>query len=139
MKFRFLIGICLIVAAVTYLSIQGFQKGKRYYHTCDEVAEMGSKAVGHPIKIAGVVKAGSIRRDGDVLNFTLEYEGAHYPVQYVGSDPVPDTFKDGVQAVVDGTLNQEGVFVGEKIQAKCASKYEADYGPDAAKPTGNSA
>ena len=38
--------------------------------------------------------------------------------------------KDGVEAVVDGQLHESGVFEGEKIQAKCASKYEADYGPE---------
>ncbi len=133
MKLRFIIGIGLIVVAVAYLAFQGFEKGKRYYHTCDEVAQMGDKAIGHPMKLAGIVQDGSIQRDGDILKFVLEYEGTHYEVQYVGSDPVPDTFKDGVEAVVDGTLDRNGVFVGQKIQAKCASKYEVDY--EDAKPT----
>ena len=132
MKLRFIIGIGLIVAAVAYLSFQGFEKGKRYDHTCDEVAQMGTKAIGHPLKLAGIVEDGSIHRDGDILRFALEYEGSRYEVQYVGTDPVPDTFKDGVEAVVDGTLEQNGVFIGQKIQAKCASKYEVDY--EGAKP-----
>jgi cytochrome c-type biogenesis protein CcmE len=110
----------------------GFEEGKTYYRTCDEVAAMGTAAVGAKLKLAGVVEDGSIRRDGDILHFTLSYEGSTYPVQYVGTDPVPDTFKDGVEAVVDGVLNESGVFVGQKIQAKCASKYEADYGDEEA-------
>lgn len=127
MKPRFLIGIGLIVAVVAYLAMMGFEEGKTYYRTCDEVAAMGTEAVGAKLKLAGVVEDGSIRRDGSILHFNLNYEGATYPVQYVGSDPVPDTFKDGVEAVVDGVLNESGVFVGQKIQAKCASKYEADF------------
>ena len=127
MKPRILIGIGLIVAVVAWLATIGFEEGKTYYRTCDEVAALGDEAVGTDLKLAGIVVDGSIRRDGDILHFTLEYEGASYPVQYIGSDPVPDTFKDGVEAVVDGTLGLDGVFVGEKIQAKCASKYEVDF------------
>ena len=134
MKLRFIIGITLILGAVGFLAFQGFEEGKTYYRTCDEVAALGDEAVGTPLKLAGIVEDGSIRRDGDILTFSLEYEGSRYPVQYVGTDPVPDTFKDGVEAVVDGTLGANGVFVGQKIQAKCASKYEADYGDEEVHP-----
>jgi len=127
MKLRFILGITLILGAVGFLAYQGFEEGKTYYRTCDEVAALGAEAVGTPLKLAGIVEDGSIRRDGDILVFALEYEGSRYEVQYVGSDPVPDTFKDGVEAVVDGTLGENGVFVGQKIQAKCASKYETDF------------
>jgi cytochrome c-type biogenesis protein CcmE len=51
-------------------------------------------------------------------------------VVYTGADPLPDTFKDGSQAVADGKLASDGVFHATKVQAKCASKYEA-------KPTGS--
>ena len=46
-------------------------------------------------------------------------------VVYSGIDPLPDTFKDGAQALADGKLGPDGVFQASKIQAKCASKYEA--------------
>ena len=45
-------------------------------------------------------------------------------VLYNGIDPLPDTFKDGAQALADGKLGPDGVFQANKIQAKCASKYE---------------
>ena len=31
------------------------------------------------------------------------------------------------EVIVSGKLQQDGVFNAERIQAKCASKYEADY------------
>jgi hypothetical protein len=40
-------------------------------------------------------------------------------------DPLPDTFRDGAQALADGEMGRDGVFHASKIQAKCASKYEA--------------
>jgi len=128
MKLRFVLGIAVIVGTAAYLGFVGFQQGQTYYRFCNEVAEMGASAVGQPMKMHGIVVEGSIRRDGGLVEaFDLEYEGARFPVRYVGTDPVPDTFKDGIEAVVDGELTTAGVFEGAKIQAKCASKYEAEY------------
>jgi cytochrome c-type biogenesis protein CcmE len=58
----------------------------------------------------------------------LEGEGKSIPVTYIGSDPLPDTFVDKAQALVEGSLSADGRFVAEHVQAKCASKYEAAPG-----------
>ena len=55
----------------------------------------------------------------------LVEEGKRLPVSYVGTDPLPDTFKDGAQCLVEGKVQPDGRFVAETVQAKCASKYEA--------------
>lgn len=137
---RVIVGILLILGMVGYLAYVGYDEGKAYYHTCDEVAAMGTSAVGADIRLAGNVVEGSIQKDGEIVrSFELEYEGARYTVNYLGTDPVPDTFKDGVEAVVDGQLADNGVFEGQKIQAKCASKYEAEYGPESAEATDKTA
>jgi cytochrome c-type biogenesis protein CcmE len=129
MQVRIIAGIIIIVGLVGYLAFVGFEEGRTYYMTCDEVAAKEAELTNTNLKLAGVVVDGSIARDGDILTFKLEYDGATYPVRYTGMDPVPDTFKDGVEAVVDGRLLADGSFEGKKIQAKCASKYESD-GPE---------
>lgn len=127
MKLRFLVVSIIVLGAVAYLTFVGFEEGKTYYYTCSEVAAQGTAVYDSPIRMAGIVVEGSIRKDGDILLFDLEYEGTRYPVRYASDEPVPDTFKDGVEAVVDGHLTAAGIFEGKKIQAKCASKYEAEY------------
>lgn len=134
MHSRIVIGAFLIVGLVGYLSWLGFQGGKSYYMTCDQVAAERAIYTNTELRLAGVVVDGTILRDGDILTFELAYAGASFPVRYTGSDPVPDTFKDGVQAVVDGRLLADGSFEGKRIQAKCASKYESE-GPDASSAT----
>ncbi|HEY6972597.1 MAG TPA: cytochrome c maturation protein CcmE, partial [Candidatus Angelobacter sp.] len=59
-----------------------------------------------------------------------EGEGKSLPVSYIGTDPLPDTFKDKAQALVEGRPGPDGRFVAEHVQAKCASKYEAAPGGD---------
>ena len=44
-------------------------------------------------------------------------------VDYRGSEPPPDTFKNDAQALAIGTWGQDGVFHATQLQAKCASKY----------------
>jgi cytochrome c-type biogenesis protein CcmE len=128
MKPRILVGMLIIVTLAGYLVYAGFQSGQTYYYFCHEVAALGASVVDQPIKLHGRVVEDSVVLQGDVLRrFDLEYEGARYTVHYVGTDPVPDTFKAGAEAVVDGHLTASGEFEGSKIQAKCASKYEAEY------------
>jgi cytochrome c-type biogenesis protein CcmE len=52
-------------------------------------------------------------------------------VVYDGAEPVPDTFRDGAQALADGKMGPDGVFRASKIQAKCASKYQSKPGAGA--------
>ena len=127
-KMRFAVGITIVLVALIFFAISGFQEGKAYYKTIEELNEMGEAAYGARLKIAGFVEEGSINRSGTEVTFQLEQKGTLLPVKYVGSSPVPDTFKDGSEAVVEGTYHENGTFEANKIQAKCASKYEAEYG-----------
>ena len=76
-----------------------------------------------------------IEQEGFVTRFTLEQAGTMLPIVYTGDEPLPDTFKDGAQAVCDGELATSGTFEAKKIQAKCASKYEAGYDPATLEPS----
>ncbi len=61
------------------------------------------------------------------MQFLISSNGKTLRVRYVGKDVIPDTFKDESKAVVEGDLGQDGVFQARRIEAKCASKYEAEY------------
>lgn len=133
-KIRFMTGFVVIVAAIAYFAIAGFQEGKAYYRTIDELEQLGPGANGKRLRVAGLVKAGTISRKGKNLEFQLEQDALTLDVVYLGSSPVPDTFKDGAEAIVEGERRTDGTFEADHIQAKCASKYEAEYGKDAAHP-----
>jgi cytochrome c-type biogenesis protein CcmE len=86
------------------------------------------------MRIGGTVEPGSIRHLSGRVDFVLEGEGKKLPVSYVGSDPLPDTFVDKSQALVEGRPAPDGRFVAETVQAKCASKYEAAPGGTGSSP-----
>ena len=59
------------------------------------------------------METGSIQRVGSRVEFVLVQETTKLKVAYTGTDPLPDTFKDGAQALADGKLGKDGVFRGQ--------------------------
>jgi cytochrome c-type biogenesis protein CcmE len=124
---KFGVGICVIVVSLACLAWLGYGESKTYYHTIAELQSLKGAALSHRMRVGGTVAPGSIRRFTGRVDFVLEGEGKSLPVRYVGSDPLPDTFVDKSQALVEGRPT-DGRFVAEVVQAKCASKYEAAPG-----------
>jgi cytochrome c-type biogenesis protein CcmE len=122
---KFGVGIGIILVTLSALAWMGARESKTYYHTVAELASLDATALRQRIRIGGNVEAGSIQRLPGRVDFILKEEGQSLPVSYVGSDPLPDTFKDGAQCLIEGRAMPGGRFVAEQVQAKCASKYEA--------------
>jgi cytochrome c-type biogenesis protein CcmE len=124
---KFIVGGVVIVAALTWLGFVGFQESKAYYITVDELQNMRGSFEGKTLKIAGDVVSGSIDRSKPQMEFVIAGLKNQVRIRYTGSDIIPDTFKDGSKALVEGTVDSGGVFNARHIEAKCASKYEAEY------------
>jgi cytochrome c-type biogenesis protein CcmE len=125
---KFALLVVAIVGTLAWLALGGINEGKTYYKTIHELAQMGDNAYGKKIRVGGDVEPGSISRSGREVRFTLIQENRKLNVIYRGSDPLPDTFRDSAQALADGKLAHDGTFEAQKIQAKCASKYEQKPG-----------
>jgi cytochrome c-type biogenesis protein CcmE len=133
---KFGVGISVIVVALAFLAWLGYGESKTYYHTIAEYQSLEGSARNHRMRLAGTVAPGSIRRVSGRTDFVLEEQGKTLPVSYIGSEPLPDTFVDKSQALVEGRPSPDGKFVAEHVQAKCASKYEAAPGGDKPASTG---
>ena len=120
--------IALVIVVLVWVGWKGTAETKTYYKTIGELNQMGPRAYGQRLRVAGDVASGSIQRVGGGVEFVLEQDKTTLKVVYTGADPLPDTFKDGAQALADGKLDKDGVFRAARIQAKCASKYESKPG-----------
>src|SRR5262245_5769104 len=120
--------IVVVIGTLVWLANSGMKESQTYYKEIAELSHMGDQAYGKRLRVGGDVAQGSIEHVGKEVRFTLTQEKLTLKVAYAGSDPLPDTFRDGAQALVDGRLDRDGVFRAAKIQAKCASKYEAKPG-----------
>lgn len=126
-KTKFILGGAVIIVALAWLGFVGFQESKAYYITVDEFSAMRGDLDGKTLKLAGDVVTGSIDRSGPQMEFAIASSKTNIRVRYVGSGIIPDTFKDGSKALVEGKLDTDGVFNASHIEAKCASKYETEY------------
>lgn len=125
---KFGIGIGIIVVSMAFLAWLGYGESKTYYHTIAELQTLHGAELSHRIRVGGTVEPGSIHHLNGRVDFVLQGEGKSLPVSYVGGDPLPDTFVDKSQALVEGRPAPDGRFVAEVVQAKCASKYAAAPG-----------
>ena len=123
---KFGVLVAVIIGTLVWLAAGGINETKTYYKTISEVRGMGDQAMDKRIRVGGDVEQGSIIRDGKLVRFTITQDTVNkLKVVYDGTDPLPDTFRDGAQALADGKMMSDGTFRASKIQAKCASKYEA--------------
>ena len=137
--------VVLIVGTLIWIATSSMADTQTYYKTISELGQMGTKSMDQKVRVGGNVVQGSIQHNGPEVDFTMVQQDPAKPketplflkVAYTGRDPLPDTFRDGAQALADGKMGSDGVFHAGKIQAKCASKYETKPGeaPAGLKPT----
>ena len=125
--------VVAVIGVLAWLAVGGTNESKSYFKTNSELRQMGDQAQIKRVRVDGFVQAGSIVRNGGEVSFVIHQDpnkrqqddNMTLKVVYRGIDPLPDTFKDDAQALADGKLGPDGTFQANKIQAKCASKYEA--------------
>lgn len=96
--------IAVVIGALVWLASAGIKETKTYYKTIAEVGQMGDRAHSERLRVAGDVESGSIQRVPGRVEFTLVQDKLRLKVAYTGSEPLPDTFRDGAQALADGSM-----------------------------------
>ncbi len=122
-----------VLGAVIALVLNAFQSNLVFFFSPTQVAA-GEAPKGKPFRIGGMVKEGSIQReaDGVTLRFAITDTERDITVAYKGI--LPDLFKEGKGAVVQGRLGDDGVFVAKEVLAKHDEIYMP---PEAAKAVGD--
>jgi cytochrome c-type biogenesis protein CcmE len=121
---KFAVLVVAIIGTLAWLAAGGINETKTYYKEIKEVNAMTKAELEKRIRVGGDVAENSIVREGKEVRFVLTQKELKLPVVYVGTEPLPDTFRNGAQALADGKMRPDGVFQANRIQAKCASKYE---------------
>lgn len=72
-------------------------------------------------RMGGLVKQGSIQREGMTTRFVITDTAKEIPVAYTGI--LPDLFRDGKGAIVQGRLGADGLFTASEVLAKHDENY----------------
>jgi cytochrome c-type biogenesis protein CcmE len=121
---KFIITIGIIAISITYLVLAGVKETMVYYLTIDELKQRVPAVYKEKVRVSGEVVTGSIINDTEGnLGFKIT-DGNHIiNVEYKGI--VPDVFRDGVEAVVEGLYKPDNTFKADILLAKCPTKYES--------------
>ena len=142
MKARFLIIAAVILVSLVALAVSTGGRGGQSTDSivvvdAVKVAAAPGQFEGRELRMRGFVKSGTILRYGNKADFVVEQEGQEVLVHFNGDTILPDTFADGAPVRVDGHLTAtQDKFIATKVEAKCASKYEADYAEKGGVPSG---
>jgi cytochrome c-type biogenesis protein CcmE len=128
---KFTAAALVLVGIVGYLFITGMRDSMVYYYTPDElVAKVASDPSVHDVgvKVGGRVVPGTVSFDQRTLDLRFDVVDitsgqGRFPVHYQG--PLPDTFEEGRDVVVEGRYTQAGAFEATTVLTKCGSRYEA--------------
>ncbi len=123
---KFVIAISVLVGGLAVLFGVGLKGSLVYYLTVGEFYDQHSSSdLRENFRINGNVVSGSIERSTGILSarFLMTDGQRQLPVTY--AKETPDTFVDGSEVVVEGSLGPDGVFVAHTLLAKCPSKYES--------------
>ncbi|MBI4228149.1 MAG: cytochrome c maturation protein CcmE [Deltaproteobacteria bacterium] len=123
-KGKFIVAIIVIALAIAYLVYGGVKDTMVYYLTVQELKDRVPSVYKEKVRVSGTVVPGSIRNEIDGnLEFKIAHGGETIDVKYKGI--VPDIFKDGVEAVVEGQYTPDNIFHASLLLAKCPTKYES--------------
>ena len=118
-------GLASLALAAT-LALNALDSNIALYVTPSEVAA-GKAPQGKAFRIGGLVKPESVKRNDMTVHFVITDTAKEIPVAYTGI--LPDLFRDGKGAVVQGKMGGDGVFVASEVLAK----HDENYMPPEAK------
>lgn len=151
---KLIVGVVIIIAAVVYLVASSTLSQSQYFMTVEELQSNQAEYVGKNVRMSGVVLGDSIVYDPQTLDLTFQVAqipGDHRVIEQMGGmsvvlaqaaqdptlpkmtihyvGPRPDLLKDEAQAIVTGSLDENGVFQASELLLKCPSKYQSEL-PD---------
>jgi cytochrome c-type biogenesis protein CcmE len=104
-----------------------------FFYTPSELAQK-QIASGARLRIGGLVKEGSVVKDGKDVSFTITDKTKDLVISYTGL--LPDLFREGQGVVVDGLLQPDGKFRADSVLAKHDERYMPREVADALKKQG---
>jgi cytochrome c-type biogenesis protein CcmE len=125
-RIALIVGGLASLAIAAKLALNALDSNIAMYVTPSDVVA-GKSPHGKAFRIGGLVKEGSVNRKEMTVRFIVTDTVKEIPVAYTGI--LPDLFRDGKGAVVQGRLGDDGVFVATEVLAK----HDENYMPPEAK------
>lgn len=125
-RLAWIVGGVVVLCAAAAFVLNAFQSNLVFFFTPTQVSN-GEAPKGRTFRAGGMVKEGSLVREGNSVRFVITDTQKEMSVTFVGL--LPDLFKEGRGVVSQGKLGDDGVFVASEVLAK----HDENYMPPEAK------
>ena len=116
----FLISLILL-SAILFLTLKSLEENVVYFFSPTEIYNGEDNSFQDKIRIGGLVKEKSIKKDQTQLKFIITDLKNEIIVSYEGL--VPNLFAEGKGVVAEGMLKDKKYFIADKILAKHDENY----------------
>ncbi len=125
-RFLFItLGVAALAIAGMFV-LNAFQSNLVFFFTPTQVSQ-GEAPKGRAFRVGGMVKEGSLKKDGENVQFVVTDYAHDVPVRFKGL--LPDLFKEGKGVVAQGKLSDDNQFTAAEVLAK----HDENYMPPEAK------
>jgi cytochrome c-type biogenesis protein CcmE len=126
-------GLGAVLAVALGLILFALRDQIVFFYSPTEI-EQKQVAAGVPVRLGGLVKAGSWKHDGDKNEFVVTDQTTDVVARYTGI--LPDLFREGQGVVIEGAMAADGTFSARNVLAKHDENYMPKEVVDALKKTG---
>lgn len=122
----YIVALLLFLGGVGYLVYSGLSENSVYFLNVSEALASPQEKL-KAARLFGTVAEQGIQTPASGPGVIFRMEDKDNPsqtmmVSYRGA--VPDTFKAGVEVIVEGGMGADGSFTAKTLMTKCPSKYE---------------
>ena len=110
------------LTGATLLMLSAFEENLLYFYDPTQVAA-GEAPAGARFRVGGLVKEGSVVRDGNSLLVSFAVADCAHSLSVEYSGILPDLFREGQGIVIHGKLDERGVFQADEVLAKHDENY----------------
>jgi cytochrome c-type biogenesis protein CcmE len=120
--------VAAVLIAGAFVLFQGLSNASVYFCNANEVGHRSQCEVSKRFRLQGTVDNGSVQAtQGNGIHFTVTYAGTTIPVTYGGQPG--GIFKEGIPVVIEGRMEPDGTFAGDRILVKHTEQYR-EKNPD---------
>ena len=116
-----LLFLSLVFAIIILLILKSLENNVIYFFSPTEINEKTDISFNKKIRIGGLVKMNSVKKNEQIINFIITDLKNEIIVSYNGL--VPNLFSEGKGVVAEGKLKDKKYFIANKILAKHDENY----------------
>lgn len=122
---KIIAGLVLAAVALSILMFTSMPSAGSKELKISELVKNSAQYKDDYVMTQGLLNKDSVKWNADKIELQFEiYDEDNQTLSVFHNGIKPDNFTDDVIVIVEGFMNDKGVFEAEKVQTKCPSKYE---------------